>query len=70
MLQPTLLTRLTMVILQALPICLDKIVDPAIAIVLSVTAVLLFGKLLRTRAGFTCEHASSATRLQLLVVAK
>ncbi|KAK9866389.1 hypothetical protein WJX84_002330 [Apatococcus fuscideae] len=32
--------------LEALPICLDKIVDPAIAIVLSVTAVLLFGEIL------------------------
>lgn len=30
--------------MQALPIFLDRIVDPVIAIVLSVTAVLLFGK--------------------------
>ena len=36
--------------MQALPIFLDRIVDPVIAIVLSVTAVLIFGEECLSRA--------------------
>ena len=39
------LLRCPALILQALPIFLDKLVSPVLAIILSVTAVLTFGEL-------------------------